>query len=358
MILALVDAEPEYVGAIGACYLHPTIADVTTTHLAFPGGERAHIFVSWLHPSKEQKLIVIGDQGMAEFNDGEPWERKLVVYPHKAEWVDGVPRAVKAEAQPIRLEVGEPLKAECGHFLECIASGARPRTDGREGLRVLRVLERASASLAQARRPDAPAAAVAKAPRFEGVTIHESAYVDEPVEIGRGSRIWHFSHILGHTKIGRDVTIGQNVVIGPQVTIGDKCKIQNNVSLYKGVTLEDGVFCGPSCVFTNVNNPRAEIERKSEFRPTLVKRGATIGANATIVCGTTLGEYCFIAAGAVVTKDVPAFALMAGVPARRIGWMSHSGERLGEDLVCPATRRRYRQIDDDRIEEIADRAAE
>ena len=129
--------------------------------------------------------------------------------------------------------------------------------------------------------------------------------------------------------------IGQNVSIGPDVTIGDRCKIQNNVSVYPGVTLEDGVFCGPSCVFTNVMNPRAEIERKNEFRPTLVKRGATIGANATIVCGSRLGEYCFIAAGAVVTKDVPPFALVAGVPARRIGWVSHSGERLSEDLVCP-----------------------
>ena len=138
---------------------------------------------------------------------------------------------------------------------------------------------------------------------------------------------------------------GQNVVIGPNVVIGNHCKIQNNVSVYKGVTLEDGVFCGPSCVFTNVNNPRAEIERKSEFRLTLVKRGATIGANATIVCGHVLGEYSFIAAGSVVTRDVPAFALMAGVPARRIGWMGHHGEKLGPDLVCPATGRRYRETE-------------
>ena len=145
---------------------------------------------------------------------------------------------------------------------------------------------------------------------------------------------------------------GQNVVIGPNVVIGNHCKIQNNVSVYKGVTLEDGVFCGPSCVFTNVNNPRAEIERKSEFRPTLVKRGATIGANATIVCGHVLGEYSFIAAGSVVTRDVPAFALMAGVPARRIGWMGHHGEKLGPDLVCPATGRRYRETEPDQLEEI------
>ncbi len=188
---------------------------------------------------------------------------------------------------------------------------------------------------------------------FPDVKIHESAYVDADVEIGPGTRIWHFSHILGNVRIGSNVAIGQNVVIGPKVIVGDNCKIQNNVSLYDGVTLEEGVFCGPSCVFTNVNNPRAEIERKSEFRATLVRRGATIGANATIVCGHTLGAYCFIAAGAVVATDVPAYALMAGVPARRIGWMSKAGYKLGPDLLCPATGTRYRADGPDRIEEIA-----
>ena len=173
-------------------------------------------------------------------------------------------------------------------------------------------------------------------PRFPDVLVHESAYVDDPVEIGPGTRIWHFVHVLKGCRIGAKCSIGQNVMIGPDVTIGDTCKIQNNVSLYAGVELEDGVFCGPSCVFTNVNNPRAEIERKSEFRKTLVRRGATIGANATIVCGHTLGAYSFIAAGAVVTGDVPDFALMAGVPARRIGWMSKAGGRLGPDLVFHA----------------------
>jgi UDP-2-acetamido-3-amino-2,3-dideoxy-glucuronate N-acetyltransferase len=139
--------------------------------------------------------------------------------------------------------------------------------------------------------------------------------------------------------------IGQNCVVGPDVQVGNKCKIQNNVSLYKGVVLEDGVFCGPSCVFTNVNNPRAEIERKNEYRQTLVKRGCTIGANATIVCGHTLGEYSFIAAGAVVANDVPAYALMAGVPARRIGWMSRAGGKLGPDMVCPIEGIRYIEVD-------------
>jgi UDP-2-acetamido-3-amino-2,3-dideoxy-glucuronate N-acetyltransferase len=178
---------------------------------------------------------------------------------------------------------------------------------------------------------------------FPGVEVHVSSYVDDNVEIGAGSRIWHFSHLLPGVKLGRNVIVGQNVMIGPDVTVGDGCKIQNNVSLYKGVTLEDGVFCGPSCVFTNVANPRAAIERKNEFRETLVKRGATIGANATILCGHIIGEYAFIGAGAVVTDDVPAFALMAGVPAKRIGWMSHAGVKLGPDLVCPQSARRYRE---------------
>ncbi|WP_420547793.1 acyltransferase [Curvivirga sp.] len=171
--------------------------------------------------------------------------------------------------------------------------------------------------------------------------IHESSYVDDPVRIGANTKIWHFSHILGNVEIGSNCSFGQNVVVGPDVKVGDDCKVQNNVSLYKGVELEDGVFCGPSCVFTNVNNPRAEIERKSEFLPTIVKKGATIGANATIVCGSVLGEYCFIAAGAVVTKDVKPYALMSGLPAKQMGWMSKAGGRLKDDLICPVDGTEY-----------------
>jgi len=172
---------------------------------------------------------------------------------------------------------------------------------------------------------------------FEGVFIHESSYVDENVKIGNGTKIWHFSHILNNCQIGESCTFGQNVVVGPSVVIGNKVKIQNNVSVYEGVTLEEGVFCGPSCVFTNVNNPRSEIIRKSEFRKTIVRRGASIGANATIVCGNNLGQFCFIAAGAVVNKDVPAFALMAGVPAKQIGWISKFGDRIDLPLTGSGT---------------------
>jgi UDP-2-acetamido-3-amino-2,3-dideoxy-glucuronate N-acetyltransferase len=176
--------------------------------------------------------------------------------------------------------------------------------------------------------------------------IHETACVDDGVEIGSGTRIWHFSHIITGTRIGDGVSVGQNCVIGPKVTVGNGCKIQNNVSLYEGVTLEDDVFCGPSCVFTNVTTPRAFVSRKSEFGPTLVKKGATIGANATIVCPRTLGEFSFIAAGAVVTKDVKPYALMAGVPARQIGWVSREGEVLDDSLVCRRTGEKYAIKDD------------
>ena len=170
---------------------------------------------------------------------------------------------------------------------------------------------------------------------------HPSSFVDEGARIGAGTRIWHFCHIMPGAVIGERCTLGQNVVVMPGVRIGSEVKIQNNVSVYEGVTLEDQVFCGPSCVFTNVNNPRADVSRKDEFRKTPIGRGASVGANATIVCGHSLGEYCFIGAGAVVTKNVPAFALMAGNPARRIGWMSRAGERLGDDLLCRRTQRRY-----------------
>lgn len=159
-------------------------------------------------------------------------------------------------------------------------------------------------------------------------TVHPSAIVDEGAQIGEGARVWHFVHVCSGAKIGKGVSLGQNVFVGNKVTIGDKCKIQNNVSVYDNVTLEEGVFCGPSMVFTNVYNPRSLIERKNEYSDTLVKKGATLGANCTIVCGATVGEYAFVGAGAVINKDVKPYALMVGVPARQIGWMSEFGEQL------------------------------
>jgi UDP-2-acetamido-3-amino-2,3-dideoxy-glucuronate N-acetyltransferase len=173
--------------------------------------------------------------------------------------------------------------------------------------------------------------------------VHPSAIIDEGAQIGEGSRVWHFVHVCSGARIGKDVSLGQNVFVGNHVVIGDRCKVQNNVSVYDNVTLEEGVFCGPSMVFTNVHNPRALIERKNEYRNTLVKKGATLGANCTVVCGVTIGEYAFVGAGAVVNKDVKPYSLMVGVPARQIGWMSQFGEKILLPLqgqgtaVCPHT---------------------
>jgi len=180
--------------------------------------------------------------------------------------------------------------------------------------------------------------------------VHPSSYVDEGAEIGAGTKIWHFCHVMSGARIGENCVLGQNVFVGRNVRIGNGVKIQNNVSVYEGVILEDDVFCGPSMVFTNVINPRSEIERKSEFKTTLVKRGATFGANCTIVCGVTIGRYSFIGAGAVVTKDVPDYALMVGVPARQVGWMSRHGHRLTEqdeegNWICPESGWRYKEVE-------------
>jgi len=352
MILSLAGEEPEFVLTTGGNYLHKQIADVTTTHMEFSSGLRAHIFVSWLHPFKEQKLVVVGDRKMAVFNDTLPWEDKLLLYPHEITWQNNIPVPSKAEPERVAIEPAEPLRLECQHFLECISNGKAPITSGEEGLRVLKVLNAGQASLnasgrrivlgagPHSRRETGPARTA------PDVFIHPTAAIDDRVTIGGGTKIWHFSHVLSDSKIGDGCNIGQNVVIGPGVSIGKGCKIQNNVSVYKGVSLEDGVFCGPSMVFTNIYNPRAEIRKMDQVRPTLVKKGATIGANSTIVCGATLGRYCFIGAGAVVNKNVPDYALVVGNPARQIGWVCECGERLSDDLKCLACAKKFKQNPD------------
>ncbi len=338
MILSLVGEAPESVIATGGNYLHKKIADVTTTHLDFASGLKAHVFVSWLHPFKEQTLVVVADRQMAVFRDTAPWGEKLLLYPHDIHWQGGVPVPEKKEAVAVELDRVEPLKAECMHFLECIRSRRPPVTDADEGIAVLGVLKACQESLeTQGRR--VLLAQVSGGPN--AVMVHESSYVDEDVAIGEGTRIWHFCHILKGSRIGRMCSIGQNVTIGPDVTIGDGCKIQNNVSVFRGVTLEENVFCGPSMVFTNVFNPRAHIPRMNELRPTLVKRGATIGANATIICGHTVGAHAFIGAGSTLTRGAPDYALMVGNPARQTGWMCECGNRLDDGLCCSHCSRGY-----------------
>jgi UDP-2-acetamido-3-amino-2,3-dideoxy-glucuronate N-acetyltransferase len=340
MILSLTGEMPEQVCCHGGYYLHSKIADVTTTHMTFPSGAKAHIFVSWLHPFKEQKLVVVGDRKMAVFDDTLPWEDKLVVYAHKINWHGQMPVPDKAEGERVVVEQKEPLREECAHFLHCAETGERPLTDGDEGARVLRVLNASQRSMDTGEGSCGLLDEAAKGAAVKG-QVHQSAVVDEGAVIGAGSKVWHFSHILPDTTIGENCNIGQNVVVGPGVTVGDGCKIQNNVSVYKGVTLEDDVFCGPSMVFTNVFNPRANIRRMDQARPTLVRKGATLGANSTIVCGNTIGRYAFVGAGAVVTKDVPDHALFMGNPATHAGWMCACGEKLEDDLSCASCGAKY-----------------
>ncbi|MHA1386667.1 MAG: acyltransferase, partial [Candidatus Helarchaeota archaeon] len=276
----------------------------------------------WLHPYKEQKLIVIGEKKMVLFDDVNP-EDKLFLYNHKIEWIERQPIPHSKEAKFIKYRKKEPLKAECEHFIECTISRKIPKTDGNNGLKVLKILEFCQKSLKEGGK-------IYHFPENEkrNYLIHESSFVDEKVEIGEGTKIWHFSHILKNSKVGKNCNIGQNVVIGPNVTIGDNVKIQNNVSVYEGVTLEDDVFCGPSMVFTNVINPRSYWPRKNEYKKTLIKKGASLGANSTIVCGITVGQYSFVGAGALVNKNIPDHALVYGIPAKIHGWMCYCGAKL------------------------------
>ena len=335
-ILYLLGEVPTHVAANGGSYLNPPIVDTTLTSCEFTSGVKAHIFVSWLHPFKEQKLTIVADKVMAVFDDVEP-VRKLTLYPHRINWVDRLPIAQKEEGRVVPISSAEPLRLECDHFLDCVRTRRQARTDGESALKVLQILEACEKSLSARGTPVPLEQTVAE------YYAHPTAVIDQPCQIGAGTRIWHFSHVMSGATLGNNCNLGQNVVISPEVKIGNRVKIQNNVSVYTGVELEDDVFCGPSMVFTNIGNPRSFIVRKNEYKRTLVKRGATIGANSTIVCGKTVGAFAFVAAGAVVASDVPDYALVAGVPARRIGWACFCGIRLPEsdDPLCGACGRRY-----------------
>jgi UDP-2-acetamido-3-amino-2,3-dideoxy-glucuronate N-acetyltransferase len=343
VMLALLDEMPTRVSCQGGAYLSPEVSDVTLSHFDFPSGVQAHIFVSWLHPVKEQRLVVVGSEKMAVFDDTTA--NKLILYPHRVEWKNRIPTAVKAEGEVVALSDREPLKAECQHFLDCVASRTAPVSDGAEGLRVLRVLDACQRALHNGpitlESPEARTTAK-ELPYF----VHESAYVDEGADVGAGTKIWHFSHVMKGARIGKRSIIGQNVNIDGGTIIGDNVKIQNNVSVYTGAVIEDDVFLGPSCVLTNVSNPRSQVNRHSLYEATWLKRGCTIGANATIVCGVTIGRYAFVGAGSVVTKDVPDFALIVGNPGRQVGWMSRHGHRLESPdahgvMRCPESGYRY-----------------
>src|SRR5437660_410075 len=347
VILSLLNEMPTHVSCKGGAYLSSGVTDVTLSHFEFPSGVRAHIFVSWLHPFKEQKLVVVGSEKMAVFDDTV--ENKLVLYPHKVEWKNRIPTAVKADGEVVALDNREPLRAECQHFLDCIESRRTPVSDGREGLRVLRVLDACQRAL-----QNGGYAGESVATKLEKIEqpyfVHESAYADEGAKIGAGTKIWHFSHVMKGAQIGEKCVIGQNVNVDGGVLIGNNVKIQNNVSVYTGVVVEDDVFLGPSCVLTNVSNPRSQVNRHSLYESTRLRRGCSIGANATIVCGVTIGRYAFVGSGSVVTKDVPDYALVVGNPAHQISWMSRHGHRLelpGGDgvMICPESGYRYKEVE-------------
>lgn len=345
VILSLAGNQiPKRIICTGESYLTQGVPDTTLTSMQWSGGVRAHVFVSWLNPFKEQKLTVIGSNGMAVFDDTRPWNEKLVIHRQYLTWTEGqIPTPSKTKGEAVCLPESEPLRNECLHFLECCRDRRKPKTDGNEGLRVLRVLQAAQESLGTA---DSGAPETARAKTAPAYFVHPTAVVDEGAVIGKQTKVWHFSHIMKGAQIGERCVFGQNVNVDGGTIIGNNVKVQNNVSIYTGVTVEDDVFLGPSCVLTNVTNPRSQVNRHALYEKTLIRRGATIGANSTIVCGVTLGRYCFIAAGSVVTKDVPDYALVAGVPAKQVGWMSRHGHRLTSQgngtMVCPESNFRYK----------------
>jgi len=319
VIMRLLDEKPQAVSATGGEYLNNQIADVTLTNLFFKSGVQAHIFVSWLHPFKEQKLVVVGSEKMAVFDDMA--SDKLKLYPHKVSWVGRRPVAEKAEAEIVPVVTEEPLKAECKHFLHCVKERIEPLTGSDNALAVLAVLTASQQSLTSGGKSISLGLLQNNKPE-DTTFIHPTSIVEEGAKIGSGTRVWHFSHIMPGARIGENCNLGQNVFVGKGVQIGNNVKIQNNVSLYEGVTIEDDVFCGPSSVFTNIKTPRSAYPRNAagDYIETLVKKGASIGANATIICGITIGEHALIGAGAVVTKDVPAHAVVYGNPAEICGW--------------------------------------
>ena len=341
VILRLVGQSPSRVRAMGGDWVTPGVHDVTVTHLEFPGGVRCHIFVSWLHPHKEQRLVVTGDKSVMVFEDSAPEpERKLRKYAHRVEWVERAPVAHKAPEQLVEIPVSEPLKVECQAFIDAMQTREEPRTSGRRALEVLRVLEASQKSLAAGSSwIELDAGPEGEMKPF----VHESAVIDEGVSLGKGTKVWHHAHVSTGAQVGANCVLGQNVFIAPNVAIGQGVRVQNNVSVYAGVVLEDEVFVGPSAVFTNIKTPRSHVDRKEEFVETRIGHRATIGANATIVCGVSVGHHALVGAGAVVTHDVAPHRIVHGNPAREKGWACDCGEVLSEELACVRCGNRYQE---------------
>ncbi len=341
----LIGLTPTGVQSTGGAFLQPHIHDTTLTVLSYPGNIVGHVFVSWLHPFKEHRLVVIGSKGMFSFEDSS--ESKDILFFEKGiDWVRGEPIKRDGPTEIIPYEREMPLTVELSYFVDHLDGSPIDTAGGSNAIEVLEILERASVDLL-GKPLGQEECGTPKTPDF---FVHPSSYVDEDVEIESGSKVWHFSHVQSGAKIGSKCSIGQNVNIGNNVRIGNAVKIQNNVSVYEGVELEDYVFCGPSMVFTNVMDPRSKYPQRGAafYHKTLVKEGASIGANATIVCGNTIGRHAFIAAGATVIKDVPDYALMAGVPAVRKGWVCECGQSLGhveKHITCSRCNLGYQMKD-------------
>lgn len=311
VLLSLVGSNVVKVNAIGQAAIQSQVEDDVYLHVDFENKVKAHIHISWLWPQNQRKTIVVGTKGMMVYNENED---KLQIYrkgvnKNLTTWDEGI--------EELDFETLDILEREALHFLECIKNRSTPITDGKAGIEVVKVLVEATSCLEETKNEN-------------NTFVHESAYLDPCVNIGKGTQIWHFSHIMTGVEIGEECKIGQNVFIASGVKIGNNVKIQNNVSVYQGVILENDVFCGPSMVFTNVNTPRSRFPRNTpaDYQTTLVKEGASIGANATILSGIVIGKYALIGAGAVVTKDVPDHAVIYGNPAQIKGWVCRCGELI------------------------------
>lgn len=320
VLLALVDSSVQKVSAVGLNMIQQNVADDVRLTVEFASGAQALVHASWIWPEDERKTVVIGTEGMLVYDEHENkvWLHRKQVQPDLSITDKG--------REELSVDNRDALMSEAAHFLECIQTRQTPLTDGRQGIEVTKVLVEGDKAVEK--------------PAAKDYFVHESAYVDEPCKIGKGTQIWHFSHVMKNTEIGENCRIGQNVLVANGVKIGNGVKIQNNVSVYEGVVLEDYVFCGPSMVFTNVRTPRSEFPRNTtnDYIETRIKRGASIGANATIVCGTTLGKCAFVGAGSVVTKDVPDYAVVYGNPATIKGWACACGDVMAgpdaKELKC------------------------
>jgi len=342
-----IEALPTEIISRGGAFLQPTIHDSTLTILKYPENIVGHIFVSWLHPFKEQRLVVIGSKGMISFEDSSQ-EKQILFYEKGIDWVRGEPIKRDGPTEIIDYDSAMPLTEELRYFVNHLDGKSIEIADSQNAVDVLEILERATDSMLKG------AEQVIDKKKYDDETkayyVHPTAVIDENVRIGKGTNIYHFSHIQSGSRIGENCTLGQNVNVANNVKIGKNVKIQNNVSVYEGVELEDYVFCGPSMVFINILEPRCEFPQRGSrfYKKTLVRHGASIGANATIVCGHTIGCFAFIGAGAVVTKDVPDYALITGVPGKQVGWMSRHGARLPEPagdgiMVCPKSGWKYKE---------------